>query len=272
MPKRSRDYRNLRSFATAPRKWPLFPAAAPLLLLLLLFTVAGLARPKVDVIVMKNGDRLTCEIKKLEFGQLHVKTGYTLGTVVINWEKVERVESPQRFTVETTGGEYFSGLLQKEAVSATVGEGEVTVIEGSRATRLTGEEVVEIAQMEAGFLRKMDLKIDYGFTFAKANKRTQSNLQSNLQYRTEKHWAELSVSSLFAGQTDGSDTNRHNSTASYIRFLGTRKWFAVGLADFLNNDEQRLDLRTTVGGGLGRKVIHSNRKHAFGTGWSRLEQ
>ena len=38
-------------------------------------------RKKTDVIYMKNGDRITCEIKKLEYGQLEVKAPIWQGQV-----------------------------------------------------------------------------------------------------------------------------------------------------------------------------------------------
>jgi len=43
------------------------------LLSALLFSVPLFAREKSDVIVMKNGDRFTCEIKGLSAGVLSVK-------------------------------------------------------------------------------------------------------------------------------------------------------------------------------------------------------
>lgn len=67
--------------------------------------VAGLspvsARTKTDILHMKNGDKMTCEIKRMEHGQLLVKTDYTKGTLTINWEKIERIESKQLFVLET---------------------------------------------------------------------------------------------------------------------------------------------------------------------------
>ena len=44
-------------------------------------------RQKTDVIYMKNGDRITCEIKKLEYGQLEVKAPYGKGRFIINWAR-----------------------------------------------------------------------------------------------------------------------------------------------------------------------------------------
>jgi hypothetical protein len=47
----------------------------------LLFSVPLFAREKNDVIVMKNGDRFTCEIKGLSDGVLSVKASYVDGTM-----------------------------------------------------------------------------------------------------------------------------------------------------------------------------------------------
>src|ERR1700758_1717260 len=49
------------------------------------------ARDKVDVLVMNNGDRLTCEIKSLSSGALYVGLDYVQGTVQVDWSKVHHV-------------------------------------------------------------------------------------------------------------------------------------------------------------------------------------
>ncbi len=76
-------------------------------LVLTIFCPWAEARDKIDVIVMKNGDRITCEIKRLEKGQLSIKTDYTIGTILVDWKEVTRVESQQRFQVEDEAGELY---------------------------------------------------------------------------------------------------------------------------------------------------------------------
>lgn len=51
------------------------------------------AREKTDVLVMKNGDRLTCEVIGLEAGVLYVKLDYVDGTISVQWSKVARLET-----------------------------------------------------------------------------------------------------------------------------------------------------------------------------------
>ena len=224
-----------------------------------LLASAGYARPKLDTISMDNGDRFTCEIVRLEFGQLHVKMPYALGTVVLDWGKVQRIESPQRFVVETTEGEHFTGLLERDASEDDTDQVDVTVVEPGLAVPLYRDSIVEIRQMETEVLRKTKFNFDYGFTFNKSNNQTQSTLQGALRFRTPDWWTGVDFSSIFASQRQTNNTSRHSATVDYNRFLGGRKWFAGAVADFLTNTQQQLDLRTTLGGGLGRRLVYDNR-------------
>jgi small nuclear ribonucleoprotein (snRNP)-like protein len=77
----------------------------------LLLAAPLFARDKTDVIVMKNGDRLTGEIKGLDSGVLYVNMDYILGTSSVQWSKVHHVESKQLFLVKTEDGSVYTGTL-----------------------------------------------------------------------------------------------------------------------------------------------------------------
>src|ERR1700683_1192082 len=80
-------------------------------LMSLIFVAPLFAREKTDVLVMKNGDHLTCEIKGLDQGVLYVSFDYILGTSSVQWSKVAYLESKQLFIVKTTDGSVYSGTL-----------------------------------------------------------------------------------------------------------------------------------------------------------------
>ncbi len=61
--------------------------------LVLLTAVPCFAGPKTDIIELLNGDRITCEIQKLERGKLTVKTD-GLGTISIEWNDVAPHHEP----------------------------------------------------------------------------------------------------------------------------------------------------------------------------------
>ena len=83
--------------------------------LMVLFSSPLFAHEKTDVIVMKNGDRLTCEIKGLSAGVLSVKLSYAQGTVGLEWAQVARLESNQLFLVQTEAGRVYTGKLSTSA-------------------------------------------------------------------------------------------------------------------------------------------------------------
>ena len=96
----------------------------PVILLSALLVVPLFGRPKTDALVMKNGDRFTCEIKKLENGVLYAALDYVDGTISIDWAKVARVESNQLFLVHTQSGAVYQGTIR---TAATPGEEPVKI-------------------------------------------------------------------------------------------------------------------------------------------------
>src|SRR5258708_40111525 len=77
----------------------------------LLFSLPLLAQQKDDVLVMKNGDRFTCEIKGLSAGVLSVSLDYVDGTIAVQWSQVARLESDRLFLVQTESGAVYTGKV-----------------------------------------------------------------------------------------------------------------------------------------------------------------
>src|SRR5215469_1938429 len=90
-----------------------------LLILSSLFLLASplLGRDKTDIMIMKNGDRMTCGIKGLDAGVLYVDFDYIDGTASVDWSKVARLESTQLFVVKTEDGSVYSGTLRTAETS-----------------------------------------------------------------------------------------------------------------------------------------------------------
>ena len=53
--------------------------------------------------VLVNGDRITGEIKSLEYNQLKLST-YHMGTIYIEWDKIASLQSDQYLLLERTDG------------------------------------------------------------------------------------------------------------------------------------------------------------------------
>src|SRR5277367_4985446 len=72
----------------------------------------GEAKQKDDVVVMKNGDKFTGEIKKLENGVLYFKAAYMVDSVQLDWAREDHVESKDQYYVFLTNGQRPKGIME----------------------------------------------------------------------------------------------------------------------------------------------------------------
>jgi len=73
------------------------------------------ARERKDVLLFTNGDRITCEIMRLDKGMLYVRLPYARGEVGFDWSQIAQVESAESFVVADKRGKRYTGILQKVA-------------------------------------------------------------------------------------------------------------------------------------------------------------
>src|SRR6201998_4889977 len=131
------------------------------------------AREKTDVLVMKNGDRLTCEIKSLSADVLYIKLDYALGTISINWFEVDHLESNQLFVVKTQDGEVYSGTLSMpKTEGARPVSIEVIEPDGGRV-ELERDQVAKMDQSFENFWHRFNGDVGLGAIYSKGNQSTQ---------------------------------------------------------------------------------------------------
>src|ERR1044072_5454176 len=78
----------------------------------LLFVLTATAKNVDDVVVLKNGDRLTGEIKGLQSGELRFKSDYMAEAVRLDWSRVERLESRSTFMIWLVDGKLVTDVLR----------------------------------------------------------------------------------------------------------------------------------------------------------------
>ncbi len=235
----------------------------------LLCSLDLLAEDKTDVVVMNNGDHFVGEIKKLEFGQLAFKASYMADSVNLDWTKVQRLESVRRFRVELASGALRSGSILKRPSTAT-SPGDFDVVEDVGTTSVSFLEVVELDPLEGTIWRRFKGSVDVGFTLH-PQEQTAYSTSSNVDFPAENFIVSSQVTSQFSRQEGAEDSEHHSASLSYYQFL-SKNWFVMGVGQALKNNQLDLDLRTTLGGGGGRFLIHSNRTlmtATIGLGWTR---
>ena len=202
---------------------------------------------KVDQIEMLNGDRFLCEVTKLRRGKVTAKTtGF--GTISIEWVKVARFTSPATYEVQLASGATLFGSLSSPAAGQLGVGGSVVSL----------SEVFSLTPIEAGFWQKLDGTIDLGFSFTQADQFTQWSLNSTTTYRRRSVQSQVNLSSLLQSDRDSAEQSRNTLSFTTQKLL-TARWFGVVLGQLDQNESLRLDLRSTVGGGIGRSFVQTNR-------------
>ena len=227
---------------------------AILLLVVLGITTPGLARRKDDVVVMKNGDRFTGEIKGLEHGELSFKASYMKESVALNWQDVAFVASSDRFIVTLTSGERLDGVLE----TANIPNENISQIQldvAGKQMTVPQREVIGLKQRETGFWSQLNGSADLGFTYTSGNDSSDLSAATEAQYETHKYMVGLAITSQFS-KSSAQSTNRYTLNNQNLRML-TPKWFVGSYIDLLKSEQQKLDLRSTWGGGLGRYIFQT---------------
>ena len=211
-----------------------------------------------DVVVTTTGERLAGEIIRVEKDVLTFSTGYSDADFKIEWDKVASLESSRQFLVETFDGKRLTGSLIPDPSSKA-------------AVQIAGTSVL-LADMsvmqpiERGFWSRFDSGLDFGYSMTKANSAKQLSLGSNLSYRDANYYDSLFANIFSSTQENAPDTQRWDLGNDFRRFLGSR-WYVNTTQDFLNSEDQGLDLRTTIGGGAGRYLMRAASQHlAVGAG------
>jgi hypothetical protein len=119
-----------------------------------LLAMPAFARESTDVVVMKNGDRLTGEIKGLNAGVLYMSMQYILGTSSVDWSKVAHLESKQLFLVKDEDGSVYTGTLN--TTDTPVGRPiEITVAEASESKVIDSSRIVQMDMTSTKFYQRL---------------------------------------------------------------------------------------------------------------------
>ncbi len=213
-----------------------------------------------DVVFLKNGDRVTGEVKRLERGRLTLKTD-SLGTVQIAWLDVARVASAETFEIETLDGtDYYGVLAEPEA------DDRLRVSGAEISIDLEAETVIRLTPIESSWLSRLDGSLTLGYTLTQADQTSQLSFATKIDQTTRKYRRSLDVSTIVTARDEAETTSYWNASFSNRRDLKPRTFFE-NLVKAQGNEELELDLRLLASAGYGWTLIQkSDRSLSFSTG------
>jgi hypothetical protein len=211
-----------------------------------------------DKVTLLNGDIITCEVQSLRRGILRVGTD-SMGDLDIEWTDVVGITSDQHLLIETVDGtRYFGGLVSSDDPALIKVQVAGERGEGAELREVAKAQVVLITPIKEKFLGKLDVDLNFGYSFTNSSDVGQLTFGADALYRTQKYRVRVNVNSIRTTQKDVPESRTQEAIADYRYFLKNR-WFALALGGLQENTELGLDLRTFAGGGGGRKLIQTNR-------------
>jgi hypothetical protein len=228
------------------------------------------AREKSDILVMNNGDRLTCEVKRLVAGVLEVDLAYVDGSLSIDWRKVARLESKALFLIQMQdGSRYWGKIITAEALPGTPVKLEIQSEETGELV-VNGSEVVQMTQYSERFFKRFSGSMTAGAVYSKGNNATQYSIGSELSYPQTRWGARLSYNSNLSSSSGAETATRNQVDFRAYRMLPWKHYFVAGTAGFLQSSVQDIGRQTILGATAGRYLKDTNRVRfslIAGVGW-----
>jgi uncharacterized protein DUF481 len=230
-------------------------------LLFLLLTIPALA----DQIVLKNGDRLTGSITKSDGKQLVIKTDYA-GDVTVKFEAIQSLTSTGDLHVSLAGKTVVGPVTTSgdDVVVATKTTGPVEAPKSSVAMlRSPDEEAAYEKSLHPGLLQGWSGGLNLGLAVTRGNSETKNlNIAFNAARKGLHDKLTLYTNSIYASNdlptaSPHTTANTIGGGARYDHDFVPRVFGFVN-GDFYHDELQHLDLRATLGGGLGWHAIKSD--------------
>jgi hypothetical protein len=222
-----------------------------LFLLSILFISSAWAQ--TDSLIFTGGIVIIGEIKNLNRGVIVIETDYSDNDFKIEWSKVQEIYGTAEYIISLAGGERMTSTISTHPSDSS----KVVLYQEGVELNINISDVVYIKPVEEGFLQKLSASIDLGFTLTKANNLKQFSLRSNIGYLTNKWSADASLDAVRSAQDSIASTKRTDASVGFNYFL-PKSWFALVYINFLQNDEQKLKLRSTPKVGIGNYLIQTN--------------
>ncbi len=239
-------------------EYPMIMLKTPLrtVFLLALFCLLQLAlkAQKDDTIYLKNGDRLTGELKKFSGGIFTLSTE-GLGKLSIEYDKVGTVWSKKYFeVVKKTGFSYYGSVVKATA------PGSIGVVISNDTVIEPLQDIVEITLIRNRFWKKFYGSVDLGVSYYKSTSTFQYSLNSEINYRARKDLISFMLNMMFSEQETEDTlliTRKNDISLDYSHFFQGRWWGGFG-GKYQKNTELDLDYRVQIGLGAGYDIVHTN--------------
>lgn len=232
------------------------------LLILLLGFPATLRAQDPDVVEVASGERIKGDIDRLDKGRLAFRTATAgqgrprfAGTISIIWSEVVSLTSSKTLDIVLVSGQDYAGTI------TTPKPGTLVVQTATGPTMpIDFKDIVWIVPINEGFRPRTTGSIDFGLEWLHAENARYYTLNAEADHRSRGHAYEttLKYESYLAARDNTDSLSRNDLRIDTERRLPNR-WFAFGTFQGQQDEQLQLDARFIAGGGIGRRLLRTNR-------------
>lgn len=217
---------------------------------------------KTDIVQLRNGDRLTGEVKQLRYGQLKYDTD-DMGTLYIEWDKIVMLKSDQLLQLEFLDGGRLTGKAlepEEREMGILYMETAAGVDQQPLRQEIRMDHVARIETIDTGSWReRVEGNASIGYSFAQSTGVEVLNLNVSLYSRDRERAWSIDADSQITDDADSAASKRA-SLLGKIERPRREGYFYGSNAELSTNEELGLELRSLLGFSLGRYLVRTGKQ------------
>jgi hypothetical protein len=208
---------------------------------------------KTDVVRLSNGNEIIGEIKTLDTSLLTFDVEHISNKLKIKWDHVVRLKSKKMLDIDTLRGSYYGSLIEPKS------DGELRIKTADSEVDIKISDVVFIEPIKDTFIDRLEASLSTGISFTKATDILQFNFGGSVEYRKLESYTVLRLNTIITSRS-GERTKTNSDLELNYNHLLVNRWFYRGDIGFTRNDELGIDLRSSLAAGIGKILLHTNRR------------
>jgi len=240
-----------------------------LLLLLYVFMINGSLVSAQDIIRLKNGNEINGELKNMNRGVVTMETDYSDSDFKIEWDNLTYIKTKSKYIISLSkesiddmkgfmsNNDSLRGRINATLESHPTNPDFIILHTHEEDKHVRYDQIVYLKSFNETFISRLSATVDVGFNISKANNLKQLNISSTLGYVTDVWGANGGFNVIDSEQDSIARTHRLDARISFSWYLPKDLYLSVS-ADYLENDELELDLRSTYKTGLGFFILRTN--------------
>jgi len=208
-----------------------------------------------DTLIAQDHTILTGEIKGMDQGVVTMKTSYSDSDFKIDYLKVKSIISSRTFSITLDNGERYFGSITVDTTSKLL-----RIFDKDKGFIVVNpSDLVFLKQIDEGNIFDiLNLSLDIGYSFAKSNQLHQFNSNINADYYRKK-WGVTGNVNVIRNFQENADPTKRTTAEVGLKFFQKKDFFTSVNANYLSNNEQQIDLRSSYDVNYGKYFIHTNK-------------